>query len=101
VVAVAAAAGVSFALIEGSLARAQESNSSGAINLGGRGWSAYESLPGVSEQSTNQLEFALRGGFATDYMYRGTTLSDHSLSSTQALRWRASSCQPNPLPKLP
>jgi uncharacterized protein (TIGR02001 family) len=77
VVAVAAAAVVSFASIEGGSAWGQEANSGGTINLGGRGWSASESLPDVSEQSANKLEFALRGGFATDYMYRGTTLSDH------------------------
>lgn len=77
VVAVAAAAALSFALIKDGSAWGQESNSGGAINLGGRGWSAPESPADVSERSTNQLEYAFRGGFATDYMYRGTTLSDH------------------------
>src|SRR5262245_40875171 len=28
-------------------------------------------------RAPNQLEFDFRNGFATDYIYRGTTLSDH------------------------
>ena len=66
---------LSFALIPSGPAWGQASmdNSGGTINLGGRGWSA----PDVSERSTNQFEFEVRGGFATDYIYRGTTLSDH------------------------
>src|SRR4029077_15272156 len=51
--------------------------SGGAISLGGRGWSSFEALPVTSDQGANQFEFSFRGGFATDYMYRGTTLSDH------------------------
>jgi uncharacterized protein (TIGR02001 family) len=34
-------------------------------------------MPVTSDRAANQLEFSFRGGFATDYMYRGTTLSDH------------------------
>ena len=45
----------------------------GTINLGGRGFAA----PELKEPSTNQIEYEVRAGLATDYMYRGTTLSDH------------------------
>ena len=47
------------------------------INLGGRGWSAADGGPVTSDRTTNQLEFDVRAGFASDYIYRGTTLSDH------------------------
>jgi Bacterial protein of unknown function (Gcw_chp) len=47
------------------------------INLGGRGWSVPDRKPPTSDRAPNQLEFDFRGGFATDYIYRGTTLSDH------------------------
>jgi len=47
-----------------------------AINLGGRGWFAAEGGL-TSDRTTNQLEFDVRAGFASDYIYRGTTLSDH------------------------
>lgn len=75
VVAVAAVV-LSLAMITSDPACGQASvdNSGGAINLGSRGWSAPESLP---PRAANQLEFSGRAGFATDYVYRGTTLSDH------------------------
>jgi hypothetical protein len=47
------------------------------INLGGRGWSAAEGGLVTSDRTTNQVEFDVRAGFASDYIYRGTTLSDH------------------------
>ena len=50
--------------------------SSGAINLGGRGWSAAESRHTASDGGKSQLEFEFRGGLASDYIYRGVTLSD-------------------------
>ena len=53
-----------------------EAASSGAINLGGRGWSAAESRHPAPEGGKNQLEFEFRGGLASDYIYRGVTLSD-------------------------
>jgi uncharacterized protein (TIGR02001 family) len=70
---------LAFVLIPSGRVWAQTSteNASNAINLGGRGWSAPEVRSDTSERSTNQVEFGVRGGFATDYMYRGTTLSDH------------------------
>src|SRR4029453_3036444 len=53
----------------------QPGEAGGAINLGGRGWSAPGGEPPTSDRAPNQLELDFRGGFATDYIYRGTTLS--------------------------
>lgn len=66
-------------LIAGGSAQGQASadNSGGAISLGGHGWSSFEAMPVTSDRAANQLEFNFRGGLATDYIYRGTTLSDH------------------------
>ena len=66
-------------LIAGGSVRGQApaDYSGGAISLGGHGWSSFEAMPVTSDRAANQLEFSFRGGFATDYMYRGTTLSDH------------------------
>src|SRR5262245_9003410 len=55
----------------------QANEPGGAISLGGRGWSDPQGKPPPTSERTNQLEFDFRGGFATDYIYRGTTLSDH------------------------
>ena len=60
-------------------AQVAENSPSRSINLGGRGWSAWEGTQtpppggGVSAQS---LEVSAQAGFASDYIYRGTTLSD-------------------------
>lgn len=62
-----------FALAQGSA----ESSPGTAINLGGRGWSAPNTSVDENKRPADQFEFEARGGFATDYMYRGTTLSDH------------------------
>jgi len=48
-----------------------------AINLGGRGWSSPSSNVDETKRSADQFSFEARAGFATDYIYRGTTLSDH------------------------
>ena len=72
-----------LACCSGGSARAQVSpqapvgEGAGAINLGGRGWSASDGQRPASGAEANRLEFNVRGGFATDYIYRGTTLSDH------------------------
>jgi uncharacterized protein (TIGR02001 family) len=55
---------------------ARETPSSGAINLGGRGWAAAESRHAAPDGANSQLEFEVRGGVASDYVYRGVTLSD-------------------------
>jgi len=51
--------------------------SGGMINLGGRGWSPTEGRLVSADRTTNQFEFEVRAGLASDYIYRGTTLSDH------------------------
>jgi len=73
------AAAAAALLIAGGSVRGQApaDNSGAAISLGGHGWSSFEATPVTSDRAANQLEFSFRGGFATDYMYRGTTLSDH------------------------
>jgi len=70
---------VAALVIGGGSARGQApaDNFGSAISLGGRGWSSFEPMPVTSDRAANQLEFSFRGGFATDYIYRGTTLSDH------------------------
>jgi uncharacterized protein (TIGR02001 family) len=62
----------------GALAQANSSSPAGAIGLGNRGWSAADPN---RETSTNALEFSARAGVASDYIYRGTTLSDHGPSA--------------------
>ena len=66
-------------LVAGGSAQGQAStgNYGGAINLGGHDWSSFEAVPVPSGREANQFELSFRGGFATDYIYRGTTLSDH------------------------
>jgi uncharacterized protein (TIGR02001 family) len=73
---IAALAGLWLAAMTGGLARAQtlEVSPGGAIGLGNRGWSATDTSHATSE---NQFEFSARTGVASDYIYRGTTLSDH------------------------
>ena len=71
-----AAALLSLAIISGGPVRGQETvgNAGGAINLGSRGLSpSSEGRP----EAENKLEYEIRAGFATDYIYRGTTQSDH------------------------
>jgi hypothetical protein len=79
--AVTSAAAVWFACSGSDFACAQVSpqpaEAGGTINLGGRGWSGPDGKPPTSDRAPNQLEFDFRGGFATDYIYRGTALSDH------------------------
>ena len=69
------------------LARAQtpEVSPGGAIGLGNRGWSASETSHATS---ANELEFSARAGFASDYIYRGTTLSDHGPAAGAAFEAR-------------
>src|SRR4051812_5682215 len=71
----------------GSLARAEtpEVSPAGAIGLGNRGWSAAETNHATT---ANELEFSARAGFASDYIYRGTTLSDHGPAAGAAAEAR-------------
>src|SRR5262245_35055524 len=57
-------------------ARAQTQQQS--INLGGRGWGAaeaYRTAP-ATDREPETIQFSVKGGIASDYIYRGTTLSD-------------------------
>ena len=56
-------------------ALATQAAPSGGINLGGRGWAAADSKRAGPDSGKNQLEFEFRGGLASDYIYRGVTLS--------------------------
>jgi uncharacterized protein (TIGR02001 family) len=47
-----------------------------AINLGGRGWSAPEATVATAPKEGETLQFSAKAGVASDYIYRGTTLSD-------------------------
>src|ERR1700730_2482580 len=78
----ASAAVLSLGLATGGSARAQTSadNATGSINLGARGGIAAEPPARTAPPQAgvaSPFEFSARGGFATDYIYRGTTLSDH------------------------
>jgi uncharacterized protein (TIGR02001 family) len=71
---------LSLAPVTGGTARAQTApdNSGGAINLGARGGFAGETplRPAPTpDRPESPVEFGFRSGFATDYIYRGTTLS--------------------------
>lgn len=56
------------------LAQTENPSPGGAIGLGNRGWSAAGANQATSP---NEFEFSARAGAASDYIYRGTTLSDH------------------------
>lgn len=68
-----------------AIAQSPQVTPSGAIGLGGRNWSAAE-----AERATpaNELDFSARAGFASDYIYRGTTLSNHGPAAGAAVEVR-------------
>jgi len=68
-------------------AHAQAPGSSGAIGLGSRGWSAADVNHATS---VNEFEFSARAGLASDYIYRGVTLSDHGPAAGAAFEARFS-----------
>jgi uncharacterized protein (TIGR02001 family) len=47
----------------------------GRINLGGRGWSGPEPARETVKSETGPFEISAKFGIASDYIYRGTTLS--------------------------
>ena len=81
----AALAGLWLAPMTGALAQPVPPSPSGAIGLGNRGWSAADTN---REASANELEFSARAGVASDYIYRGTTLSDHGPAAGAAFETR-------------
>ena len=48
------------------------------INLGGRGWGSAEapSNTPATDREPVAIQFSAKGGFASDYIYRGVPLSD-------------------------
>jgi uncharacterized protein (TIGR02001 family) len=66
----------------GEAARAQtptplpEGSSNRSINLGGRGWGGAEPPQPPKENGDQTIQFSAKAGIASDYIYRGTTLSD-------------------------
>jgi len=84
---IAAFVGLWLAPMTGGSARAEtpEVSPGGAVGLGNRGWSAPETN---RVTSVNELEFSARAGFASDYIYRGTTLSDHGPAAGAAVEAR-------------
>jgi uncharacterized protein (TIGR02001 family) len=81
----AALVGLLLAPMTGALAQANLPSPGGAIGLGNRGWSAADTN---REASANELEFSARAGVASDYIYRGTTLSDHEPAAGAAFETR-------------
>jgi uncharacterized protein (TIGR02001 family) len=65
-----------------AFAQTLEVSPGGAIGLGNRGWSAAETNHATS---ANELEFSARAGVASDYIYRGTTLSAHGPAAGAAV----------------
>ncbi len=78
--AMAGAALVGLAALTGPAAHAQiaEKGHTAAISLGGRGWSPSETSQPVESKDGTGDAFAMSAyaGFVSDYIYRGTTLSD-------------------------
>ena len=70
----------------GALAQTDTPSPGSAIGLGNRGWSAGSTNQATT--STNELEFSARAGAASDYIYRGTTLSDHGPAAGAAFEAR-------------
>ena len=81
----AALVGLWLAPMTGAVAQANPPSPGGAIGLGNRGWSAADTN---REASANELEFSARAGVASDYIYRGTTLSDHGPAAGAAFETR-------------
>jgi len=74
-----------LAPMAGGLAQTETPSPGGAIGLGNRGWSAA----GTSQPtSSSEPEFSARAGAASDYIYRGTTLSDHGPAAGAAFEAR-------------
>jgi uncharacterized protein (TIGR02001 family) len=60
--------------------QASASDAGSAIDLGARGGTVGEAslrAAGTQDRQDSPVEFNFRAGFATDYIYRGTTLSAH------------------------
>ena len=85
---IAALVGLCLVPMTGGLVRAEPPSPpspAGAIGLGNRGWSAADTS---QTTSANEPEFSARAGVASDYIYRGTTLSDHGPAAGAAFETR-------------
>lgn len=82
---IAALIGLWLAPVSSGLAQSEPPPSGGAIGLGNRGWSASDTS---RTSSATELEFSARAGVASDYIYRGTTLSDHGPAAGAAFETR-------------
>jgi len=86
---IAAFVGLWLAPMTGSLVRAETPEvSPGAIGLGNRGWSAAET---TGAAPVSELEVSARAGFASDYIYRGTTLNNREPAAGAAFEAKFSS----------
>src|SRR6516225_3610061 len=54
-----------------------EANAVGSIDLGARGGPAAGRPAAKQDDAAATFEFSAGAGFASDYIYRGTTMSDH------------------------
>jgi uncharacterized protein (TIGR02001 family) len=59
----------------GGLAHAQQN--AVPIAFGGKGWDGADVAAASPKDDSGALHFSIKAGAATDYIYRGTTLSDH------------------------
>ncbi|MGB9370080.1 MAG: TorF family putative porin [Xanthobacteraceae bacterium] len=69
-------------------AQASAENPGGSINLGARGAIAFPAPPRTApaqDRPESPVEFSFRAGVATDYIYRGVTLSAHEPAAGAAL----------------
>ena len=77
IVAIAALAALSLATAGLARAQTRDADAIGSINLGARGGLAAEAPVGTAPpRDASPFEFSARAGFASDYIYRGVTLSD-------------------------
>jgi len=89
-VAIAAAVAPLLAPVIGDALRAQTHDEAAArsVNLGARGGLAAEAPVGTAPRQdgvSSPFEFSARAGFASDYIYRGVTLSDRKPAVGAAL----------------
>src|SRR5262249_22287263 len=55
-----------------------EANAVGSADLGARGGPAAGTRPAAKQDdAAGTFEFSARAGFASDYIYRGITMTDH------------------------
>jgi uncharacterized protein (TIGR02001 family) len=77
IVAIAALAALWLAIAGSARAQTRDDDAAGSINLGARGGLAAEAPADMtSPRDATPFELNVRGGFASDYIYRGVTLSD-------------------------